>query len=164
MSNMTLWLLSLAMLGAVMAAPAPKYRITVKVDKHTDFRALHTYTWTNGWAAFDRGLDRHIVAAIDAQLASLGLVKQEAEPCDVVVTYGTLRRTDVDVRAKVPHHSGTYPEYPVATLVVLVMQPGSRQELFRARVDVPVETDTAHLEPQIDAIVAQMFADYPTRK
>jgi hypothetical protein len=160
---MFIWLLGLAMLGAVMAAPMPKSRITVKADKHTDFRTLRTYAWTNGWVAFDRVLDRHIVAAIDAELASLGLTKRMAEPCDVIVTYGALRRTDVDVHADRPHHSGTYPEYPVATLVVLMMQPGSRRELFRARVDVPVETDTSHLEQQIDTIVAQMFADYPTR-
>ena len=160
---MYIWLLSLAMLGAVVAAPVPKYRITVKAAKHTDFRALHTYTWTSGWVAFDHVLDRHIVAAIDTELASLGLVKRAAEPCDVIVTYGTLRRTDVDVHAERPHHSREFPEYPVSTLFVLMMEPGSRRELFRARVDVPVETDTAHLGQQIDTIVAQMFAEYPTR-
>src|SRR6185503_17007887 len=134
---MSIWLLGVALLGAVMAAPMPKYRIVVKADKHTDFRTLHSYAWTNGWAAFDRVLDRHIVAAIDAELASLGFVKRGEESCDVVVTYGALRRTDVDLHA---HRSpdGTYPEYPV-------------------------ETDTAHLEQQIDTVVAQMFADYPTR-
>ena len=159
---MSIWLLGVALLGAVKAAPMPKYRIVVKADKHTDFRTLHSYAWTNGWAAFDRVLDRHIVAAIDAELASLGFVKRGEESCDVVVTYGALRRTDVDLHA---HRSpdGTYPEYPVATIVILMMQPGSRRELFRARVDVPVETDTAHLEQQIDTVVAQMFADYPTR-
>jgi hypothetical protein len=160
---MSIWLLSLAMLGAVMASPSAKYRVTVKADKHTDFRALHSYAWTPGWASFDRALDRHIVTAVDAELAGLGLVKRAAEPCDVIVTYGALRRTDVDVSSGRPHHEGTYPEFAVGTLVVLMMQPGTRRELLRARVDVPLETDTPHLEQQIDTIVAEMFADYPTR-
>jgi hypothetical protein len=68
----------------------------------------------------------------------------------------------VDVHAERPPHSRAFPEYPVSTLLVLMLEPGSRRELFRARVDVPVETDTAHLGQQIDTIVAQMFAEYPT--
>jgi hypothetical protein len=159
---MTLWLLSLAIVGAVMAVPTPRYRVTVKADTHTDFGVLHTYAWTPGWAAFDRALDRHIVSAIDAELAALGLARRVTEPCDVIVTYGALRRTDVD-DADRPRMSGTCPEYAVGTLIVLMMHPGTRQELFRARVDVPLETGTAQLEQQIDTVVAQVFAGYPTR-
>jgi len=156
-------LIGSAILGAVLAAPAQKYGITVKADKHTDFRALHTYTWTPGPSSIDRALDRHIVAAVDAELAALGLVKRDAEPCDAIVTYRAMRRTDVDIGAW-RHHSPTYSEYPVATLVIRMTQPVTGRELFRARAVAPVETDTAHLEPQIDTMVAEIFAGYPTRR
>ena len=161
---MTLWLLSLALVGAVMSVPTPRHRVTVKADQHTDFRAIHSYAWTPGWASFDRVLDRHIVEAVDTALAALGLTKRTETASDVIVTYGALRRTDVDLHAAPSPHSRTCPEYPVGTLVVLMMEPASRREVFRARVDVPLETDTAKLEQQIDTIVAQMFAEYPTRR
>ena len=153
--------LSLA-LCSVMTAPAD-YRVKVTVDKHTDFAALHTYAWTRSWASLDPEFDAHIVEAIDRELASLGLLRQETEPADVVISYGTVRRSDVDVSAKRDRNSGVYPEYPTGTFVVLMREAYSRRELFRARAEVPIDVDIAQLEEQIDMIVARIFAHYPTR-
>lgn len=153
-------MLSLAPYGVVAAAPADLH-VKVTVDKDTDFSALHTYAWTRGWASFDPGLDAHIVDAIDRELASVGLIRREAEPVDVVVSYGTVQRSDVDVHAKRGRRSGVYPEYPVGTLVVLMREAYSRRDLLRARAKVPV--DVALLEAQIDTIVARIFEQYPTR-
>jgi Domain of unknown function (DUF4136) len=156
------WMLSLAVCGVVAAAPAD-YRVKVAVDKHTDFSALHTYAWTRGWASFDPRLNAHIVDAIDRQLLAVGLMRREREPVDVVVSYGTVQRSDVDVSAKRERHSGVYPEYPVGTLVVLMREAHSRRELLRARAEAPVDVDLAQLEEQIDTIVERIFARYPTR-
>jgi len=49
------------------------------------------------------------------------------------------------------------------TLVVLLLEPSSRRELFRARVEMPVDMEQAQLEGQLDMIVHRMFAHYPTR-
>jgi hypothetical protein len=155
------WMLSLAVCG-VVAAPVDD-RVTVAVDKHTDFSALHTYAWTRGWASFDPRVDAYIVDAIDRELASLGLMRHETEPVDVVVSYGTVQRSDVDLSGKRQRHSGVYPEYPVGKLVVLMREAYSRRELLRARAELPIDTDIARLEEQIDAIVGQIFAHYPTR-
>jgi hypothetical protein len=132
-------------------------------DKHTDFSALHTYAWTRGLASLDPEFDARIVAAIDRELASVGLIRQDSEPADVVVSYGTVRRSDVDVSAKRDRDSGTYPEYSTGTFVVLIRESSSRRELFRARAKVPIDADIAHIEQQIDEIVARIFAQYPTR-
>jgi hypothetical protein len=155
-------MLSLALCGVVAASPADD-RVKVIVDKHTDFSALHTYAWTHGLASLDPELDAFIVAAIDRELTSAGLIRQEAEPADVVVSYGTVRRSDIDVSAKRDRNSGVYPEYSTGTFVVLIREASSRREVLRARAKVPIDVDFTQLEEQIDAIVAQIFAQYPTR-
>ena len=154
--------LSFVFCRVVLAGPSD-YRVKVTVDKNTDFSALHTYAWTRSLASLDPEFDAHIVEAIDRELAGVGLVRQDREPADVVVSYGTVRRNDVDVSGKRDRDSGTYPEYSTGTFVVLMREAYSRRELFRARAKVPIDVDIAQLERQIDDIVARMFAHYPTR-
>jgi hypothetical protein len=155
-------MLSLPLGGGEAMAPAD-YRVKVTVDKHTDFSALHTYAWTRGFASLDPELDAFIVAAIDRELASAGLIRQETEPADVVVSYGTVRRSDIDVSAKRDRDSGVYPEYSTGTFVVLIREAYSRRELLRARAEVPIDVDITQLEEQIDTIIARIFSHYPTR-
>jgi hypothetical protein len=159
---MNVWVLCLALLGAAAASPGDDH-VKVTVDKNTDFSALHTYAWTRGWASFDPRIDAHIVEVVDRELASLGLVRQDTPPVDMLVSYGTVQRSDVDVSARRGRNSGVYPEYPVGTLVVLLREPHSRRELLRARAEVPVDIGVPQLEERVDAIVARIFAHYPTR-
>jgi hypothetical protein len=161
------WVVSLALSSvvAVMAGVSPRpgnSPLTVIVDKNTNFSALHTYAWTRGWGAFDARIDAHVVAAIDRELVSAGLSKRESEPADVVVNYGTVQRSDVDVHRKRGRDSGAYPEYPVGTLVVLMREASSRRELLRARASLDVDSDVGRLEQQIDTVLARIFARYPT--
>lgn len=158
-------IVGLVLLGAFAspaAAQMPKYRVTVTVDKKADFSAIKTYAWTTGWSAYDPDVDRDIVAAVDRELQALGLDKLESGPSDVVVTYAALKRTDVDLKAK---HSkaGTYPQFPVGTLVVLMLEPDSHRELFRARADKRLDVDPALIGKTIAGTVAEMFEKYPTR-
>jgi len=155
-------MLSLAFDGARAMTPADN-RVKVTVDKHTDFSALHTYAWTRGFASLDPDLDAFIVAAIDRELASAGLIREESEPADVVLSYGTVRRSDIDVSAKRDRNSGVYPEYSTGTFVVLIREASSRRELLRARAEVPLDVDITQLEEQIDSIITRIFAHYPTR-
>jgi hypothetical protein len=155
-------MLSLALESAGAMTPADN-RVKVTVDKHTDFSALHTYAWTRGFASLDPDLDAFIVAAIDRELASAGLIREESEPADVVVSYGTVRRSDIDVSAKRDRNSGVYPEYSTGTFVVLIREASSRRELLRARAEVPLDVDITQLEEQIDSIITRIFAHYPTR-
>ena len=159
-------LLSLALSCFVSAAAASgtKYVVKVRADKGIDFAQIKTYSWMVGWPAFDPSVDWQIEADIERELATLGLTKVPAEPCDAVLTYAAIRRTDVDVKSKISPETGLRPEYPVATIVVLLLQPHSRREMFRGRAILPLERDPARLRTQVRMAIAQIFAKYPTRK
>ena len=155
-------MLSLAM-SALTAAPPSDLRVKVRVDKQTNFSALRTYAWTRGFASLDPELDTFIVAAIERELAAVGLISQETEPADIVVSYGTVRRSDIDVSAKRDRSSGVYPEYSSGTFNVLIREASSRRDILRARAEVPLDVDTPQLEDHLDAIIVRIFAHYPTR-
>src|SRR4029077_7362158 len=122
------------------------------------------YAWTSSQPSFVPAIDAEVVAAVDRELAALGLAKVCGSPSDGFFPYGSLSRTDVDVKAKPAGKSGPWPEYPVGTLVVALLDPESRRQLFRARADTPIDLEPAKLKATIDASVSQMFAKYPTRK
>jgi Domain of unknown function (DUF4136) len=145
-------------------ADVPKYGVKVKVNKHFDFRSLKTYCWTTGWRAYDDALHRAIVFAVDRELAARGLLERAAEPCDVVANYASLQRTDIDLDTRAAPGSKLRRQYDVGTLVVLLKRPQSGIELFRARIDTPLEADRSRREGQVDAAIVKMFEDYPIAK
>ncbi len=151
--------------GAALNASSykPKYGVTVKRDKHTNFAALKTYSWTTGWSAFNREIDRQVKDAVDRELAAAGLTKRDGEDGDMLVTYGALQRTDVDLKAKASGDPKARPVYAVGSLVVLLLHPETRRELYRARADTRLSSDPAVLDQQIDAVVKRMFEGYRTR-
>jgi Domain of unknown function (DUF4136) len=100
----------------------------------------------------------------DRELAALGLTKLTAEPCDTVVTYAAIRRTDVDVKTRVSPHSDLRREYPAGTVIVVLLDPRNRRELFRGRADMLLQNDAARRRTQIRDAIALMFSRYPTRK
>jgi uncharacterized protein DUF4136 len=155
--------LNLVLAGATpMVAQTPKYHVTVTTDSKADFSKFKTYTWENGWQAYDKTVHANIRASVDRQLAAVGLEKRESGPADLLVTYASLRRIDVDLKAK-PSKDGTRPQYDVGTLVVLLLDPGTRNELFRGRVDKPIVLEPEKVQPVVDGAVTEMFAKYPTR-
>ncbi len=154
------------LLVAVLAAPvaAQTYGVTVTADKKTDFTKLKTYRWESGQPAIIQAVHVDIVAAVDRELAALGFQKKDAGPSDVLVTYATLRRTDVDLTSKAAQGKkagGNRQE--IGTLVVIMMEPGTRKQIFNARGDKPIEPDVDKVNVVVDATVAEMFAKYPTR-
>jgi hypothetical protein len=163
MNVVVLLLIAYGVISSSSVHFVPKYGVKVTKDKNTDFGRLKTYTWTTGWTAFDKEIDRQVVAAVDRELASCGFTKVAGEPSDVLVRYASLVRTDVDLKSKVSPDTKLRREYRVGTVTVFVLNPRTSQELFRARVDMPLATDPSRLASQFDGAVAQMFAKYPTR-
>src|SRR5262249_8608965 len=151
----------LAFLAAPVAAQTPKYGVTVTADKDTNFSTIKSYTWEHGWQAYDSNVHKQITAAVDRQLGSLGLEKRESGPADMTLTYASLRRIDVDLNSKPPAGEGGRRQNDVGTLIVLLLQPGSRKELYRARADKPIEADPAKVQQLVDSVVAEMFEKYP---
>ena len=99
-----------------------------------------------------------MVAAVDRELGGLGMTKATSGPVDVLVTYYSLSRTDVNVKAK-PDSEGRLPQYSVGTLVVALLDPESRQRLLRLRIDEPIDIEPAKLDATIDSAVAALFAE-----
>jgi hypothetical protein len=152
----------------LVAAAAPlvgqKYGVTVTADRKADFSKFRSYTWeAAGSPALDKDVNQQIVDAVDHELMSLGLEKRPSPPSDVTVSYSSLQRTGVDVKGKPTNGEGTFPQYHVGSLAVVMREPGTRKELFRGRVDKPIDLDRDKLRATIDAVVAEMFAKYPSR-
>ena len=152
------------MAAAAITAQTPKYGVTVTADKGTNFAGFKSYAWEHGWQAYDKQVDADIKAAVDRELGGLGLAKKDSGG-DLIVTYATLRRVDVDLNSKPTSADGKsgLKQFDVGTLVVLLLEPGTRKELFRGRVDKPIEIDRDHVKAIVDAAVTDMFAKYPTR-
>lgn len=157
--------LSVALVGVTVgltAGQTPKYGVKVTAEKNVDFAKFTTYSWTLGQPSVDRRADLQVVAAVDRELAALGMTKVTSGQGDVLVTYASLTRTDVDLKAK-PDAKGSQPQSEVGTLVVSLLEPASRKPLLRLRVDQPIETERTKLEASINSAVAALFAEYPTR-
>ena len=159
---------TIALCAGLAAAPAaqipmPKYGVTVTADKHVDFAKFKTYSWTSGQPSANTRIDARVVAAVDRELGLLGMTKATSGPGDVLATYYSLSRTDVNVKAK-PDSEGRLPQYSVGTLVVALLDPESRQRLLRLRIDEPIDVEPDKLDATIDGAVAALFAKYPTRR
>ena len=106
-------------------------------------------------------IDAQIVAAVERELGALGMTRVASGPGDVVATYASFTRTDVNVKAK-PLNGTARPEYSVGVLVVSLLDPESLQPLLKIRADKPV--DAAGLDATISATVGEMFKRYPIRR
>jgi hypothetical protein len=159
--------LSIVCLGVLLAvvtvgAQKQRYGVTVTTDRKADFSAFKSYSWDSaGYPAMDKAVHQQIVDAVDRELKGLGLEKRTSGPADVVLVYGAQRRTDTDTHADAP--ATNLPTYAVGTLVVLMREPGTRKEVFRGRVDKPIDLAPDKIKVTIDEVVAEMFAKYPTR-
>jgi hypothetical protein len=155
-------LLTAALLAVGPAvAFAQKYGVTVQVSKAPELTKAKTYTWTRGHPANVKKVDEQVLAAVDKELAALGLTKAASGSGDVLVTYHSLSRLDADLKAKTS--DGLPPMQNVGVLVVELLAPADRTPLFRVRADKPIEASADKLEPAINDAVAAIFQMWPTR-
>ena len=111
--------------------------------------------------AFDERVDARIVAAIDRELESRGLTKLASGSPDVVVAYGSLTRTDIDLKSKTS--DGVSRQYAVGTLVVELSDATSRQPLYQSPDRYAYQRDPAALDAVIDTAVKSLFEKYPAQ-
>ena len=150
------WLFCILVLGAATAAGADqvtKYGVTVTPEKNVDFQRFRSYVWQRGQPSADKAVDAQIILAVDRELARLGMAKVDSRPADVVVSYASLLRTDTDLKGPT-NSKGLLPQYPVGTLVVVLLDPDTSRRLLRMRVDLPIETQRDRLPAEIDRAVA----------
>jgi hypothetical protein len=145
------------------AGHQPDYGVSVKVVKRAALAKAKTYSWMPSDPSVYKAVHAQIKAAIDRELGARGFTKLDAEPSDVLVTYSSLRSTDVDLEGK-KDKDGILPMYPVGSLLVELRDPASREPLFRVRIDTPIHIAAAELENDINAAVKAIFAKYPAPK
>ena len=156
-------LLGLSLVPAVVRAQRTNYGVTVDVADAPALLKAATYTFVPGQPAYDKKVDQLVISAIDRELSARGMKKLTSGRSDMVVTYLSVRRTDVNLKAK-PDSKGALPEYPVGTLVVSMSDPVKRQKkLFNGRVDEPIDLNPATYETVINAAVGAIFEKYPRK-
>jgi hypothetical protein len=161
MKQLSIVCLGVVLAIVVVAGQKQKYGVTVTADRKADFSTFKSYSWDPAsWPALDKRVNQEIVDAVDRELKGLGLEKRESG-ADLQLRYGAQRRTDTDTRANAP--ATNLPSYPVGSLLVMLRESGSGKEVYRARVDKPIDLAPDKLKVTIDEVVAEMFAKYPTR-
>ena len=156
-------LLGLTLVAAPAAGQQSKYGVKVNAEKNVDFSKFKTYSWVPGQPSADKTINAQIMAAVDKELAGVGMTKADGGAGDVTVSYYSLTRTDVDLNAKA-NAQGVSPQYTVGSLMVALLEKGTGKRLLRLRADKKISAEPAKLEAAINEAVAEMFTKYPTRQ
>jgi hypothetical protein len=148
---------------ALPLAGQPKFGVSSTAAPGTDFTKFKSYVWQSGWDANDKTVHAAIVGAVDKELKALGFERKLSAPSDVIVKYATLRRIDVQ-----PSTKATGPDLPrtqvdVGSLLIVMLDPTTSKELWRGRIDKPIEIDMAKMEATVTGAVTEIFGQYPTR-
>ena len=154
---------AIILLGLLVQLP-PIGKVDSEFDKKTNFAALKTYSWITGTNALIPEAHKMIVAAVDTELASLGL-KQVTSGADVTVAYYTLTITNVDLKALEKaqrENKQTTASKELGKLIVTMRTP-ARQQLWTAGTREFLDPDRAKLGATIQDVTARLFATYPTR-
>ena len=152
-------LLALSLATATAAAETPDYGVSLKVAKKAELAKVKTYSWGSSHAAIDKAVDSQIVAAIERELAGLGLTKVTQGSGDALVAYHTVVRRDVDTKKKTAPDE--VPGYLVGVISIEVRAASTKDVVFQVRIDKPLDIDRAQLAPVIDEAVKAMFERYP---
>ena len=152
-------LLALSLATATAAAETPDYGVSLKVAKKAELAKVKTYSWGSSHAAIDKAVDSQIVAAIERELAGLGLTKVTQGSGDALVAYHTVVRRDVDTKKKTAPDE--VPGYLVGVISIEVRAASTKDVVFQVRIDKPLDIDRAQLAPVIDEAVKAMLERYP---
>ena len=157
-------MLSLAVTMVSLPLAQAKYGVTVvEQNKQVNFATLKSYSWTDTQTAVLTAVDKQIIAAVDKQMASLGLTKAVQGPGDVIVNYQAARRSDVDTKSA-PTATGMRDQISVGTLTVRLLDPKTRARVLELRLDKPIDTTPGQSETVINGAVAELFTKYPTKQ
>ena len=158
--------LMLAVLLVSQGRPAPG-NVNSTFDKSVDFKTFQTYGWIAGQNAFDPAAHTAIVAAVDAEMAALGLKKVEGRAGDVTVRYLAVRSTSVDLnKLEALTKQGADPAGADVTVgrLIIVVEDKSSSRLWAADSVERLNPAVADREATIKRMVARMFETYPTRQ
>ena len=158
----------IVLLGLLVAPQdAAVGKVESEFDKKVNFSELRTYAWTSGYDANRPDAHKAIVAAFEAQMASLGLTKV-ASGADVTLAYYTVASFEVDLKdlEKMEREGrrGIAPTKGLGRLVVMMRGTASNQRIWAASTREYLDPDTAKLPDTIRTVTARLFDTYPGRK
>ena len=161
--------LLIALLCPGLAVAQKATPTVVQLDKSVDFAAFKTYSYEPGHPAILKEVDARVVAGIEKQLGALGLTKAAAGKGDIVVTYHTVQRNDVDLST----FDNTQPAaggerkaaqtLKIGTLAVDAKVASTGKLAWRAKVERVFSGDAATQLKAVDDAVAAVFGLYPTK-
>ena len=157
-------MLAIVLAGAVVQAQnvnTLRTEVKTDVDKKIDFKAFKTYAWEKGQISADPVSHKIVVAAVDAELAALGLTRQDAKG-DVLVRYHAVGRTDVDL--KNAKKDGTGPTSDVGKVAVELLGGTSFKQVWMATTEERLSKDPAARDTDIRRAITRLFTAYPGRK
>ena len=160
--------LSLCSLLAVVQTTAST-KVETTFDKSVNFQALRTYTWLRGYDAHHPEAHKHIVAALEEEMARLGFTKV-AERGDVTLSYYTVMAAELDLKAldalerSGQGTAGSAPMKPVGRLLVIMRWPDTADRLWSASTRENVDVDMAKLPATLRVVTRRLFETYPGKK
>lgn len=143
--------------------------VNVNFDGKADFSRYKTYSWGDCRVEGNPLVQERILSALEKQLSARGLKWFEGEADILVVYHGSTRQDmsgDLWGYGPGPGWSAAGPKggtYRIGTLVVDLLDGGSRQLIWRgvAR-DTLIDNPEKH-EKMISTAVERMFARYPVK-
>jgi hypothetical protein len=159
--------LMILLLFVAQGRPAPG-KINSTYDKTAAFATFKTYGWIAGQPAFDPAVNKTIIAAIDGEMATLGLKKVEGRAGDVTLRYLAVRSTSVDLdKLEALEKQGgdkAGADVTVGRLIIVMENAKSGARLWAADGVERLNPAVAERDQTIKGIVARMFETYPTRQ
>jgi len=160
---------ALALAASCGAVPALAQTAQVlKQDKSIDVASFKTFSYQVGHAALLKEVDQRIQAGIEAQLVARGLQKAASGPGDLVYTYHSIQRQDVDlatVDKKGPGGEKLEPTILKVGTLALDLKEGSTGKLaWRGKIEGVLTGDHAAQLETVDKAIAALFEKYPGNK
>ena len=156
--------LAIVLAGAVVQAQNVNTlhtEVKTDVDKKIDFKSSRPTRGKRGRSRPIPSLTRSVVAAVDAEMAKLGLTRQDGTG-DVLVRYHAVGRTDVDLKNQ--KKDGTGPTSDVGKVQVELLGGKTYKRVWQATTEERLSRDPAARDQDIRRAIARLFTAYPGRK
>jgi hypothetical protein len=151
----------------LVSAAAAAQQVNADSDKSANFAGFKTYAWTQG--TMPQGANplmvQRVIAAVDAEVSAIGLLKVDKDP-DVLVAVHGATREDVSLQSwgYAPRFGGGQVDVNrvlVGTLIVDVIDARGKKLAFRATASDTVSDNPQKNEKKIHKAVEKMFDKYP---
>lgn len=158
-------------------------RVSTDYDPSVDFTGFGSYAWLDDSSGVEGDredvtslLDRRIRQAIEDELEAKGLARVERDEAEVLVSYhlSVDKKLDVDtINTGVGYYRGWYGasahtetivrEYEEGTLLVDLVEPGSRQLVWRGSGQSRLRESSSpeQREQRVRQVVGAILKDYP---